>query len=112
METNTLANHQLHEINAMLAQGHATEAIEKHLLDKGIETSQVAQMLIDAKRLRSAIRTRKGSLLVLLGVLILGIGFISCVVLHSNGGAITTPLYGLTLVGLTIVLCGLVMIFS
>jgi hypothetical protein len=112
METQALLNLQLHEINAMLAQGQATEAVEKHLLNKGMDTNQVAQMLVDAKRLRNAIRTRKGSLLVLFGILILGTGFISCVVLHGSGGSITTPLYGLTLIGLTIVLFGLIMIFN
>ena len=108
------ADTQAHQevIRTLVAQGHDNVFIEQHLIEKGIDKLQVPELLASAKRMRHAMRTRKGSLLVVLGVLILGMGFISCVIIHNTGGEIGLPLYGLTILGLCIVFGGLVFIFQ
>ncbi len=108
---NTLRQH-LDDVQSMIRQGHNNDSIEKKLKQKGIEESLIVEILTEVKRIRNRKRTKTGSLLSLLGVVLLGIGFISCIVIHLNGGDVGFSLYGITAAGAVILIAGLVFIFS
>jgi hypothetical protein len=50
-------------------------------------------------------------MLVLVGVVLLGLGFVSCIFLSDTGASLDFALYGLTAIGAVILIAGLAMIF-
>ena len=95
----------------MIGEGRDIAFIESYFNQQGLDENIVVKIIQQVKRLRNAKLTKQGTLLILLGVAILGIGFISCVLIHYNGGSIGFSLYGLTAIGLVLLVVGLAMIF-
>ena len=95
----------------MIGEGRDNAFIESYFNQQGLDENIVVKIIQQVKRLRNAKLTKQGTLLILLGVAILGIGFISCVLIHYNGGSIGFSLYGLTAIGLVLLVVGLAMIF-
>jgi len=112
MEKSNTLPQQLEDVQILIQQGHSNASIEKTLKQKGIEDAMIDEILAEVKRIRNRKRTKTGSILSLMGVVLLGIGFISCIVIHLNGGDVGFSLYGLTAAGAVILIAGLVFIFS
>jgi hypothetical protein len=110
-DTNNLQFH-FDTVKSMMDNGTAASEIEKELAAKGLDQQHISDLIQRGKKWQGAKRTRKGSLLVLVGVITLGIGFLSCLVVHYTGGEIGLPLYGITILGLLIVFSGLIFIFQ
>jgi hypothetical protein len=100
------------QIKAWIEQGFDNETILFNLKKMGAEDAQILELSALVTKLRSKKRTQTGSILVLIGVLILGLGFISCIVLHYCENDINFSLYGLTGIGAITLIIGLVLIFS
>ncbi len=111
MEQNSTFQNQLEMAKKMIEQGRDNASIESYFNQQGLDENTVVQIIKQVKRLRNAKLTKQGSLLILSGVVILGIGFISCILIHYNGGSIGFSLYGLTAIGLVLLVIGLAMIF-
>ncbi|HEY0031057.1 MAG TPA: hypothetical protein VGC65_09885 [Bacteroidia bacterium] len=62
----------------LIEQGHNNAFIENLLAQKGIDAAVIEEIMKQVKHIRNAKRTRTGSRLVLIGVILLGIGCISC----------------------------------
>lgn len=105
-------NTYLSLITTSIEDGLDNDAIIARIKETIIGDFDEHAMLIQIKRIRNKKRTKTGSKLILLGVLILGVGFLSSVLLHHFNKDITFPLYGLTALGTICVSIGLVMIFS
>ncbi len=102
----------LQELTLLLNQGLDKKSIEKHLLNKGLNSSEIEYLYKSARNKQGTLRTKNGKTLVLIGVMLLGIGFISSFLMYHSGGNFSLPLYGITLVGLLLLFIGLVLIFQ
>ncbi len=107
-------NYEMYLLDAqtMVNQGYDNVSVEKQLKHKGADEFIISGIMKEIKRLRNAKRTKTGSLLALTGVLFFGAGFLSCIIIHINGGDIGFALYGLTAIGAVILTTGLIFIFS
>ena len=85
--------------------------IEDHLAKKGVNPTIISEVLKQVKHIRNAKRTQNGTYLILLGVFLLGLGFICCILLTGTDTSIDFALYGLTAIGAVILVAGLAMIF-
>lgn len=112
MDSHSALHQQLEQLKLLVARGLDDNQIELELKQKGMTESEIQQLMSHIVKLRGAMRTRQGSLLVLAGVIILGIGFLSCVAIHFLGGEIGLPLYGVTVLGLILVFLGLMKIVN
>lgn len=96
----------------MFDQGKNIKYIETKLSEKGIPDEQLEAIMKEIRKLWHAKRSKNGGSLVLLGVLLLGVGFVSSIYLHFTGSnSLDFPLYGLTAAGAVILIIGLVYIF-
>lgn len=105
-----LNNHS--QIKNWIEQGLDNDTIITNLIKMGLQEAQKEEMLSLVNKIRNKKRTQTGSILVLIGVIILGLGFISCIVLHYLGNDINFSLYGLTAIGAVALTIGLILIFS
>lgn len=102
----------LKSAKVMFDQGRDVLFIEAKLKEKNISALHLEEIQKQLKRLLNAKRNRMGTQLILLGVLLLGVGFISSIVLHMNGSnSLDFPLYGLTATGIVVLIIGLVYLF-
>lgn len=108
---NNEINNQI-QIKNWIDEGLDNEAIITNLKKLGYKEGHWDELNLLIKKIRDKKRTQTGSVLVLIGVIILGLGFISCIVLHYLGNDINFSLYGLTGIGAAILIVGLILIFS
>lgn len=99
------------EVKKLVDQGYEDVVIESLLRERGEEHDTVLKIMGEIKKMRNAKQSKTGSLFILAGVLVLGVGFISCIVVHNLGGSMAFPLYGMTSIGLILLMIGLMMIF-
>ncbi len=113
MEQNNLFEKHLQNAKLMFDQGKDIEFIKTQLSTKNIEPQELEEIINQIKKLRHKHRNINGVKLILAGVLLLGIGFISSIYLHFTGSnALDFPLYGITAVGAVVLIIGLVFIFN
>lgn len=109
-----ITNNQINvenQIQSWIEQGLEDEIILVNLKKAGLDDIEISDLHAKIKKIRNKKRTQTGSMLVLIGVLILGLGFISCIVLHYLGNDINFSLYGLTGIGAVTLIIGLILIF-
>ena len=104
-------NYQM-QIKNLIAQGLSNEAIMVSYENIGFDESELKELHMLIQKIRNKKRTETGILLVLVGVIILGLGFMSCLLLHYLGNDINFWLYGLTGIGALALFIGLILIFS
>jgi hypothetical protein len=112
METTDTIHDTFEKANALFKQGYDDTNIAAKLKAEGVEEHTLQEIMIRIKQLRNRKRTHNGSLMIVLGVLLSGIGFISCVMLAESNTSISFFLYGLTSLGALIIIAGLIFIFS
>lgn len=112
MEISTKELNNETQIKKLIEEGLANEAIVANFQKMGFDENQLNDLKILIHKIRNKKRTQTGSRLVLIGVVILGLGFISCIVLHYYGADINFSLYGLTGIGAIALIVGLILIFS
>ncbi len=112
MEISTKELNNETQIKKWIEDGLANEAIVANFQKLGFDDNQLNELRILIHKIRNKKRTQTGSILVLIGVVILGLGFISCIVLHYCGADINFSLYGLTGIGAIALIVGLILIFS
>jgi hypothetical protein len=100
------------QIKKWIEEGLTNEAIVANFQKLGFDDNQLNELQILIKKIKNKKRTQTGSILVLIGVIILGLGFIGCIVLHYLGADINFSLYGLTGIGAIALIVGLILIFS
>lgn len=100
------------QIKTWIEQGLDNETMLLNFRRQGLDESQITDLELQIKKTRNKKRTQTGSILVLIGVIILGLGFISCIILHYLDQDINFSLYGLTGIGALILIVGLILIFS
>lgn len=112
MEIDLPFNQSLNTAKMLIEQGHDNAFIEDHLMRKGIDRDIIVEVMKEVKFIRNKNRTQTGSRLILIGVIVLGIGCISCIVMHNSSRSLDIALYGLTGIGAGILIAGLAMVFS
>jgi len=112
MDTNKSIAHFTEQIKTWIDAGQDNEAIHLNLKKMDLDEAQLIETLVLLKKIRSKKRTQSGSMLVLIGIVILGLGFISCIVLHYLGSDINFSLFGLTGIGAMTLIVGLILIFN
>ena len=95
----------------MLKEHHDFTAIAAHFKNAGVDEETVETIIRLLKKRRTAERSQWGTVMILAGVLLMGIGFFSSFILHGSNSSISFALYGLTTVGAIILLAGLFFIF-
>ncbi|MBL7890102.1 MAG: hypothetical protein JNL24_11130 [Bacteroidia bacterium] len=111
MEQHPTFHQHMNTAKTLLEQGRDNAFIESHLQQQGLDSHLLSSILEQVKRLRNAKRTQNGSMLILIGVILLGLGFVSCIFLHDSGASVDFALYGLTAIGAVVLVAGLAMIF-
>jgi hypothetical protein len=104
--------HLTAQLKKWIEEGLDNEAILSHLKNEDYQNTDLNEILHQINKIRNKKRTRTGSILVLIGVIILGIGFISCIILHYLDQDINFSLYGLTCIGAIALIIGLILIFN
>jgi uncharacterized membrane protein YidH (DUF202 family) len=112
MESKAIHPNYDEQIKNWIDTGLDNESILLNLKKLNIEEAELAYFTTHIKKIRNKNRTRTGSILVLIGVIILGLGFISCIVLHYMDQDINFSLYGLTGIGAIALIVGLILIFN
>jgi len=112
MEQNNTIMVHLSRVNAMITEGRDLGYIESRLQNEGLDESFISDIFKELKRLKNAKRTQNGSILLVIGAFLMITGFATCIFQHYNEGSMSFALYGLTIVGLSILFAGLVMIFQ
>jgi hypothetical protein len=112
MEISTSEINNDKQLKNWIEEGLDNEAIIANYKKMGYQEEQLLQLSALIKKIRNKKRTQTGSILVLIGVLILGLGFISCIVLHYCGNDINFSLFGLTGIGAMTLIIGLILLFS
>lgn len=102
----------LGRVNAMLTEGRDMVYIESRLQKEGLDESVISEVFKEVKRIKNAKRTQTGNMLLVIGAILMILGFATCIFQHYNEGSMSFALYGLTMVGLSILFAGLVMIFQ
>ena len=100
------------QIKNLIAQGLSNEAIMVSYENIGFDESELKELQMLMQKIRNKKRTETGIVLVLIGVIILALGFISCLLLHYLGNDINFWLYGITGIGALALFIGLILIFS
>ncbi len=96
----------------LFEQGKDIKFIEDKIASVNIDPLQKEIILKQIKRLWHVKRNKIGTQLIIVGIIFLGIGFISSILLHLNGSnSLDFPLYGLTATGIVILIIGLVYLF-
>lgn len=96
----------------MLKGHHNLTSLEAHFKKEGLPDDVVETVMKAIKKKRHTERSQYGTIMLVAGVLLLGIGFFSCVTLtHGGSSSLDFALYGLTTVGAIIVIVALVFIF-
>lgn len=111
MEQRLTFDEHLNNAKMMLEQGHANDFIESQLNKGGADSITMSEVLMQIKHLRNAKRTQTGGKLILSGVALMGLGFIVSFFLLDSGTLLAFALYGLTSIGVILLVAGLVMIF-
>ena len=102
----------LNYAHLLFEQGKDLIFIETKLKEKNIEQADLEEILKQIKRLSNIHRNKRGVQLILLGVVLLGVGFITSILLHLNGStSLDFPLYGLTATGIIVLIVGLIYLF-
>lgn len=96
----------------MLKGHHDLRSVEAHFKNEGLPDDVVEAVMQAIRKKRHAERSQYGTIMLVAGVLLLGIGFFSCVTLtHGGSSSLDFALYGLTTIGAIIVIVALVFIF-
>ena len=112
MNQNSQFGEHLNYAHLLFDQGKDLTFIETKLKEKNIEQQDLEEILKQLKRLNHIQRNKRGVQLILLGVILLGVGFITSILLHLNGStALDFPLYGLTATGIVVLIVGLIYLF-
>lgn len=111
MEHNFPFHESLNTAKMLIDQNKDNAFIKAQLIQKGVDPTIIAEVIKQVKHIRNASRTKNGTYLILLGVFLLGLGFICCILLTGSGTSIDFALYGLTALGAVILVAGLAMIF-
>lgn len=96
----------------MLKGHHDLKSVEAHFRKEGLPDDVVQSVMSAIRKKRHAERSQYGTIMLIAGVLLLGLGFFSCVTLtHGGTSSLDFALYGLTTIGAIIVIVALVFIF-
>jgi hypothetical protein len=96
----------------MLKGHHDLNSVEAHFKNEGLPEELVEAVMKAIRKKRHTERSQYGTIMLIAGVLLLGIGFFSCVTLtHGGASSLDFALYGLTTIGAIIVIVALVFIF-
>lgn len=113
MSQEPLEAKMLREAEEMSVQGISMPVIEQFLKERHLDEELILHIMEVVKKEKHQRRSRNGTKLIVAGVVILGVAFVSSVYLHATGSHnLDFPLYGLTGLGATLLLGGLVLVFS
>ena len=96
----------------LFKQGCTTEEITTRLRNKGAEDNLMQQALGEIKKLRLTRRRNHGIIWCSIGIFLLVAGCMLTFILHSNGQNIRLAMYGLTSLGVVIIIKGLIDVFG
>ena len=102
----------LYDLRLLIDKGKGLNEIESALKEKGTDEAIIKKVIDYLKKAEHKKRIQNGNLLVLVGVILLGLGFISCIFLHDAGMSVDIGLYGLTGLGAVILVIGLFLLFN
>jgi len=102
----------VYDLKLLIDKGAGMEEIVSALKTKGIEQDKIEKIIAYLKKAEHKKRIQNGNFLVLIGVVLLGLGFISCIFLHDAGMSVDIALYGLTGLGALILVIGLFLLFN
>lgn len=90
-------------------KGHRTDYIEKELMQTGLQEELVQEAINHLKKLGYAKRRARGMKLLMIGFILLLAGFFCTLFISSySENSFQYSLYGLTLVGISLVLAGMI----
>lgn len=94
----------------LLKDGKDISAIEEHLKKQGLEPHSIVEILQFIQPEKKN-KTQSGSKLVFFGVVLLAAGFFGSLFYTDSAAILNFTLYGLTGIGIVILIIGLAMIF-
>ena len=96
----------------LFKQGYTTEEITSQLRIKGATDNLLQQALDEIKTQRLARRRNNGFIWCAVGIFLLVAGFTLTFILYSTGQNIRVVMYGLTSIGIIVVIKGLIDLFG
>ena len=108
MEPTKNIEHFLIQANQLLQEGKEFETIRQHLHASGADELTVDTIIRQIKSLSYLKRRKRGFILGLTGSILLIVGFILTVIFYHSGVSIHYVMYGMTSVGVILLIAGLV----
>lgn len=93
-------------------EGQDAHLIEAQLLERGLDSYTIDLILKEIDELKQHKKRQRGILLVTVGSLLLLCCTLFMFLMYSNEDAINYPVYGLSLLGLIVIMIGVVEIFG
>lgn len=94
--------------NALYRKGMNDEEVKMQLKDKGAAETILHDIMEQAKKIRLTQKRNSGFLYCGIGVFLLVAGCMLTLFLFNNGGNIKFALYGITIIGITFTIKGLI----
>ncbi|MBL0341614.1 MAG: hypothetical protein IPP71_12135 [Bacteroidetes bacterium] len=96
------------EAKALIAQGKETEYVRNILSQSGVDTNVIDTIINQIKSQQFLKRRKRGFMLMAVGSILLFIGFLLTVFFFHSGISIHYVMYGMTSVGVLLLIAGLV----
>jgi len=110
---NTASQHPAINLGALrLKEGKTYQQIHEELVQSGIDSDQVNELMKHIKDERYEAQRKKGIPLIAIGVALCVVGCIATVVISDTGTGFNFCLYGLTSIGATSIVGGLAFILG
>ena len=111
MTTQKSKEEYIQEAEIMYQQHFAVQLIEEHLEKNGADEETIREVRRQLYKHVQAKKRKTGLIFVVIGVILLGMGFLSSLGMFYSGGEFNFALYGFTMAGLIVMFIGLVQIF-
>ena len=101
----------LNSAKIFIESGHNIIELSDFLSNQGADEKTISEIVKLTKPKSKSDKNKMGRALVISGIILLGIGFISCLFFTENETLLNFSLYGLTGLGIIILIIGLAIIF-
>lgn len=109
--TKTFYQH-LADAKEMLKNGIDISVIKENLVNNGADSNSIDEIILLLKPSSKSHKYKTGTFLLIIGLILLGFGFIASVLFTNNESLLNLSLYGITGIGAILLIIGLAMIFN
>jgi len=112
MQQNRTFYQHLSDAKEMQKKGTDISVIKESLIINGADSNSIDEIILLLKPSSKSHKYKTGTFLLIIGLILLGFGFIASVLFTNNETMLNLSLYGITGIGAILLIIGLAMIFN